>query len=242
MKKWFRIILFFGLMLSLAIATQAFVVFDPTNYLQNLKTALSTVQMLINQAKQLQNDLLNLTRLDSNLANTNLAAVQQSLSQLISLNQSVKGLALDYQQMQKAWDSTYKDFGFFNGLGGNDYAKYVGGLLNQTNNSIYDAMRAQGLVAQIGDDATNLQNLMNASQSAPGALAAAQTGNQIASIQAQQLIRMQTIMATSYRAESTYYAEVVQKQAAAQANAERLKLKEKNTLKEAPQGDGFKHF
>ena len=71
------------------------------------------------------------------------------------------------------------------------------GLLNQSSNSAYDAMRAQGLTAQIGNDAANLKTLMQASQSASGALAATQAGNQLSGMTVQQLMRLQEIVATS---------------------------------------------
>jgi P-type conjugative transfer protein TrbJ len=91
---------------------------------------------------------------------------------------------------------------------GADYAAHAYSVLQSTNDVIYDAMRAQGLVAQIGADTANLQSLMSASQSAQGALAAAQAGNQIAVLNTQQMMRLQQIMAASNQAQTAYYAEI----------------------------------
>jgi P-type conjugative transfer protein TrbJ len=242
MRRLFILGLALGLVLSCTATSRALVVYDPTNYLQNLKTAVSAAQMLVNQAKQLRNDLLNLTNLDNTLSANNLARIKGNLAELVALQKNITGLVWDYRQMQQAWDSVYRDFGYYNGLSGAAYANQANTLLNQTNRAIYDAMKAQGLTAQIGDDAANLEQLLTASQSAPGALAAAQAGNQIAGVQAQQLMRMETVMAASYRAESAYAAERVQREANARANARRLQLKGKNTLESAETGQGFPHF
>jgi P-type conjugative transfer protein TrbJ len=174
MRKLLIVILVLSLTVNFISTARAFVVYDPTNYLQNLKTAISTAQMLLNQAQQLQNDLLNLTKLDDTLAATNLATLKGNLSDLAALQKNLTGLVWDYQKMQQAWDAVYKDFGFYNGLSGTAYANQANTILDQTNRAIYDAMKAQGLTAQAGKDAENLQQLIAASQSAPGALAAAQ--------------------------------------------------------------------
>jgi P-type conjugative transfer protein TrbJ len=242
MRKILMIVLMACLAVFIVLPAQAFVVYDPTNYLQNLKTAISTAQMLLNQAQQLQNDLLNLTKLDDNLAATNLATLKGNLSDLATLQKNLIGLVWDYRKIQQAWDAVYKDFTYYNGLSGTAYANQANTMLNQTNRAIYDAMKAQGLTAQTGKDAENLQQLLTASQSAPGSLAAAQAGNQIAGMQAQQLLRIETVMTASYRVESTYAAERVQREAGARANAQRLQLKGENTLQNAETGAGFPHF
>jgi P-type conjugative transfer protein TrbJ len=96
-------------------------------------------------------------------------------------------------------------------------------------------MKAQGLVAQIDDDAANLDSLLRASSSASGALAAAQAGNQIAGVTSQQLMRLQHIVAASYRAQSSFYAEQAQKQAMSKADSERFF---KSTIKKPSEGQG----
>ena len=68
-------------------------------------------------------------------------------------------------------------------------------------------------LAAVGRRNTRVQSLAAASQNAQGALAAVQAGNQIAALQAQQLMRLQQIMAQSERAKSAYEAERSQKEA-----------------------------
>jgi P-type conjugative transfer protein TrbJ len=97
---------------------------------------------------------------------------------------------------------------------GTDYSQQVWTMMDQTSNAIYDAMQAQGLVAQIGDDHQNLQTLLNCSATAEGALSASQAGNQILGVICEQIFKMETIMSESYRAELSYENQILQQQAA----------------------------
>lgn len=107
-------------------------------------------------------------------------------------------------------------------MSGKGYAAQAQSVLNQTNNATYDAMRAQGLVSQLGNDARNLESLLNASNTSAGALAAVQAGNAIATVNTQQLMRLQQIVATSYRAQSSYHAQQANKEAMSQADSKRF--------------------
>ena len=53
-------------------------------------------------------------------------------------------------------------------------------------------------------------------------MAATQAGNQIAGMTVQQLMRLEQVMATSYRAQSSYFAAEAQKQAISDANSKRF--------------------
>lgn len=187
-------------------AEAALTVYDPAAVEQ-------MVQNVTYMSQQLQLSLQNLAKMDSSAASANMGQIQQQLAQLQQLQSQIRGLTMDYANMEQSWDETYKDFGDFNGMSGQDYASHAQKLAEVTNNSIYDAMVAQGLVAQLGNDEANLQSLAAASQNAQGALAAVQAGNQIAALQAQQLMRLQQIMAQSERAKSAYEAERSQKEA-----------------------------
>lgn len=205
------------------------IVFDPSvfaqtvmTYAKEVQTAINTATQIENQLRSLQNEARNLANMDLGSAAANMAGIQQNLNALVQLQSSVKGLTMDYARWQAEWDKVYKDFASFNGMSGKDYASQAQKILEQTNNATYDAMRAQGLVAQIGNDSANLQGLLSASRSAGGALAAAQAGNQIAGMTAQQLMRLEQIMASSYRAQSSYFAAEAQKQAISNANSKRF--------------------
>lgn len=180
---------------------------------------IATITTQINTLKQLEAALSNLALMDPATAAANIGQIQQTLGQLQILQQEVTGMTMDYQNFQQQWDNTYQDFGAYNGMSGNDYAYQAQQLNLATQRQIYDAMRAQGLIAGIPGDATNLQQLMVASQSSEGALAAAQAGNQISGIIAQQMMRLQQMISQSNQAQLSYQEQKQQQDAAAEAAA-----------------------
>lgn len=181
---------------------------------------IATITTQINTLKQLEAALSNLALMDPATAAANMGQIQQTLGQLQTLQQEVTGMTMDYQNFQQQWDNTYQDFGAYNGMSGNDYAYQAQQLNLATQRQIYDAMRAQGLIAGIPGDATNLQQLMIASQSSEGALAAAQAGNQISGLIAQQMMRLQQMMSQSNQAQLSYQEQKQQQDAAAEAAAQ----------------------
>jgi len=225
-------------------------VIDEANLMQNILTAVRTLQSNINEATQianqlasLRNEALNLMKMDPFAANQNVWAIQQQLFNLQNMTYTVRGLVMDYNRIQNQFDSLYPAFSKYNGMSGADYANQVDQLHKQTQNSMFDAMKAQGIVADTWKDQMSLQSLINASQTANGALSAAQTGNQIAALQATEMMKMQQIMATSYRAETSYYAEVAAREAAAKADSQTyFKLDVPNTLQGSGRGPGIRQF
>jgi P-type conjugative transfer protein TrbJ len=225
-------------------------VFDATNYALNQQSYLDQVKNTIYVYNQLKNQLTelaytaeNMKALDNKLSLSNITAMQQAVSKFVNFFTQTQGIALNYEQAQAAWDSTYPDFRKYNGLSGADYATRSAIIRDQTNHALYDAMKAQGLIAQVADDRTVLNKLLSASASATGTLAAIQVSNQLAGLQIEQLMRMQVIMSASYRAQASYYAEQVQGNAAAAGNAgSRMTIRSKNPLSGNGSGQGIVEF
>jgi type IV secretion system protein TrbJ len=237
MKKIRRLSMVFiiGAFLFVSPAAEAFlgfgdIVFDPSVFMQTLMSYFTEIEDYANQAEQLSNQVQslmneaqNLANMDQNAASRTISNISGSLQKLKDLKSNVRGITMDYMKLESAWDSVYKkDFKDFSGKSVKEYVDAAGKALQQTNNATYDAMKAQGLVAQIDDDAANLDSLLRASNSANGALAAAQAGNQIAGVTSQQLMRLQHIVASSYRAQSSFYAEQAQREAMAKADSDRF--------------------
>lgn len=194
----------------------ALVVYDPSNYAQNLQSALNSATQIQNQMKQLENDAANLQYMDSATASATMYRIQDNLAQLQMLQQQTQGMVMDYTDFQTAWDQQYQDFSAYSGMTGADYAEQAMRMTQTTQNQIYDAMRAQGLIAQAGNDAAALQQLLAASQSAQGARAAAQAGNQIAAMQAQSLMKLQQMIAQNNQAQLAYQQQKLQQDMAAE--------------------------
>lgn len=225
-------------------------VFDAANYTQNIlnyidqiKNTINSFQMLENQMMQIAFDAQNLRKMDATLSQTNIASIQYNLRAMNSLMSRYKGIAMSFENMQSVWDSVYRNFGKYNGgVSATDYANQSKKIRAQSSDALFDAMQTQGLVAQLENDETNLNRLLVASENADGALSAIQVSNQLIAFQIQQLMRFQQIMATSYRATTSYYTEEVVRQEAAANNAERMKLNAKDTLNSDGNGEGIVPF
>lgn len=208
-------------------------VFDYSNLLQAVVSYVQQTQQYMTQAQQyttqlrqlayqweaLQNDARNLRQMDSYAAQSTMYRIQDALYGLQTLTSKTRGIVLDYARVEGEFDRLYPDFQRYNGMSGRDYAQQALLQSRQTENAMVDAMKAQGLVANVKNDQEALRTLIQASRSSQGALSAAQVGNQIAALTAQQLMQLQTIISTSQRAQTSYLAEVNANDAAARAKA-----------------------
>ncbi len=88
----------------------AFIVFDPSNYSQNVLTAARTLQQINNQIPSLQNEAQMLINQARNLASLPLSSLQQ-LQQSVQRTQQLLGqaqnIAFDVQQVDKAFQQQY---------------------------------------------------------------------------------------------------------------------------------------
>lgn len=184
---------------------EALIVYDPTNYAANIQTSLKQVESVINELKMLENQAKQLMQLGQI---PELQQLQQTFGQLMKIRSEVTSLLNSYGQFQEQWDGVFKDFASVSGMSATEWAKQAEKMLSESNKALYDSVKAQTTVQQIESDAQALSALQNASQNAQGVLQAAQAGNQIAATTAQQLMRLQSIMAASNTAQATYYREL----------------------------------
>jgi P-type conjugative transfer protein TrbJ len=249
--KWSILMIAILLLLPLRPAAAFYTVFDPTaliqeilGYIDQISQTVNTARQIENQLSSLANEAKNLANMDSRTAWQTLSGIRSNLTQVMQMQANIRGLTMEYQKVEAAWDTLYRDFGSFNGMSGTDYAAQAQKVLDQTNRATYDAMRAQGLVSQLGNDARNLESLLNASNTSSGALSAAQAGNAIAAVNTQQLMRLQQIVATSYRVESSYHAQQANLEAMSRASSDKFfkSTIDRNPLEGSGKGRGTKHY
>jgi type IV secretion system protein TrbJ len=185
-------------------ASAQFVVFDPTNYAQNVLTAANTLQQINNQITSLQNEAQMLINQGRNLANlpySSLQTIQQSISQTQQLLREAQRIAYDVQQIDQAFSTQYAAIN-----GSVSSASLVDGARQRWQNSLsalQDAMRVQaGIVQSIDTARSEAGALISSSQSALGALQASQAGNQLLALQSKQLADMTALLASQGRAQS----------------------------------------
>ena len=184
-------------------AAQA-IVFDPSNFSQNVLTAARELQQVTNQITSLQNEAQMLVNQARNLKSLPYSALQQlqaSIQRTQQLLAQAQHIAFNVQQIDHAFQTTY---GTANA--GQSSSALIANAQQRWQNSVgalQDALRVQaGVVGNLDTNRTQMSALVSSSQSATGALQAAQAGNQILALQAQQLADLTAAVASQARAQS----------------------------------------
>jgi P-type conjugative transfer protein TrbJ len=180
------------------------VVFDPSNYAQNVLIAARALQQINNQIVSLQNQAQMLINQAKNLATlpfSSLLQLEQSIQRTQQLLGEAQRIAYDIEQIDRAFSTTYAPAS--SSL--SDQALIVNAQARWQNAmaGLQDAMRTQAtVVGNLDTNRTQMAALVTASQGASGALQASQAGNQLLALQAQQLADLIAVVAAHGRAQN----------------------------------------
>jgi P-type conjugative transfer protein TrbJ len=198
-------------------------VYDPSNYAQNVLQAARALQQINNQITGLQNQtqmLLNQARHLASLPYSSAQTIEQSLARTQQLLNQAQRITYDVNQIDRAFQRSYPQ----------SYApsstpqQLAGDARERWQNTLagyQDAMRVQaGVVQALDTTRTETGALVSSSQSAAGMLQATQAGNQLIALQTRQLVDLTALVAAQSRAQSLDGARVTanQEQARAQLN------------------------
>ena len=179
------------------------IVHDPRNYAQNILTAARTLEQINNQISMLQNQATSLVNEGRNLTSLPVSTLQELQGQVDRTRQllgEAQRVAFDVGDIQTAFDARYKGAA----LSGSQAAMVANAEArwNDSVGAFQDAMKVQaGVVTNMGVTRQSIGTLVSASQSATGALQAAQAGNQILAVQSQQLSDLAAAIAAQGRAQ-----------------------------------------
>ena len=180
------------------------IVFDPNNYVQNVLTAARALQQINNQITSLQNQAQMLINQAKNLANlpySSLQQLQSSIQRTQQLLAQAQRIAYDVQQIDRAFSTNYAP-----ASGSQSSQVLIANAQSRWQNSVaalQDTLRVQaGVVGNLDTNRIQTSALVTSSQGASGALQAAQAGNQILALQAQQLVDLTATVAAQGRAQS----------------------------------------
>lgn len=202
-------------------ASAQLTVFDPSNYAQNVLTAARALQQVNNQITSLQNEaqmLINQARNLASLPYSSLQQLQQSVGRTQQLLAQAQGIAFNVQQIDQAFSTTYvaSTNQSSQSLIANAQARWQYAV-----DGLQDALRVQAtVVGNLDTNRSAISALVGASQGATGALQAAQAGNQLLALQAQQLADLTATVAAQGRAQSL---EAAQRAAAQDQAREQLR-------------------
>ena len=213
-------------------ASAQWVVYDPSNFSQNVLTAARTLQQINNQIQSLQNEatmilnqgqsLVNQGKNLASLAYSPLAMLQQDIARTNALIAQAQGLTTQVGQLDQQFRQQYPS-----GVGANtSLDQTVAAARTRWNNSLEALNTTLGMQAQVnasitGDQAT-LSQVVGSSQGAVGILQATQATNQLLALMAKQTMQSQQLALAQGRATATEQARMLEADQEGQANRQRF--------------------
>jgi len=179
-------------------------VFDPSNYAQNVLIAARTLETINHQITALQNQaqaLVNQARNLTTLPLSELSALRGQIQRTQTLLAQAQQLAFKVEAIDEAFKGA---FGPSN-LSSSDATLVANAQTRWTTSvaAFQDALKIQaGVVGNLDGARDQMSRLVDASQSATGALQAAQAGNQLLALQSQQLGDLTALLAAQGRADN----------------------------------------
>ena len=179
------------------------IVYDPTNYAQNVLTAARSLQQINNQITQIQNQaqsLINQARNLTNLPTSVLSSIQQDIDRTRALIAQAQQIAYRVQDIDQVFSQRYPS----GSLSGSSSGTLVANAQTRWTDALaayQDSLRTGATVAGNLDSTRNqASTLVTASQGATGALQAAQAGNQLIALETRQLADLTAMLAAQARA------------------------------------------
>ena len=181
------------------------IVYDPSNYAENLLTAASELQQVNQNIQSLENQATMLINQAKNLASlpySSLSQLEASTQRTEQLLSQAQNIAYSVTTIDQAFTQLYPQS--YSGATSNTQLLADAQTRWQNARAGYqDSMNVQaGVVQNLQNAQTQISALVSSSQSASGALQAAQSGNQLMGLAAQQLADLTGVIAAMARAQS----------------------------------------
>jgi P-type conjugative transfer protein TrbJ len=186
-------------------SAQAWVVFDPWNYQQNLLTAIRSLEEIQNQVKQLTNEAQALTKMDLNLEQLGSSIggdLKSSMGEIKALLDKADGIALTVSatdsEMKKLFPSDYAS-----ALTNDQSLKAAKTRWDETLSAFKRSMSLEAKVVEnTNEDGNALSDLLSKSSTAIGNLQVQQAGNELIGLSVKQQLQLQNLIAADQRAQS----------------------------------------
>ncbi len=216
--------------LALAVAAPADaqfggIVYDPTNYAQNVLTAARSLQQINNQITQIQNQaqsLINQARNLTNLPTSVLSTIQQDIGRTRALITQAQQIAYRVENIDQVFSQRYPS----GSLAGTPSGTLVTNAQTRWTDALaayQDSLRTGATVTgNLDGTAAQTNTLVTASQGATGALQAAQAGNQLIALQTRQLADLTAMLAAQARANAIQSARAAADEAQGREEAQRF--------------------
>ena len=181
------------------------IVFDPSNYAQNVLTAARTLQQINNQVQSLQNEASMLTNMAKHLQPLDFSSLTQltrSMQRIDTLMSQAEGIAFDLTSTEAALREQFPDV-FDTAMTSDQMLAAAQAQWQAAKQGYRQTMRVQAqVVDNVQADSGLLAELVSQSQSAGGSLQAQQATNQLIALSTKQQLQIQQMMAAQYRADA----------------------------------------
>lgn len=198
------------------------IVFDPSNYSQNILTAARALEQINNQLRGLENQarlLINSTKNVTGLPASVAGQLKAHIDEINRLMAQAQGLSFEVEKTISQFETTYPRQ-YTAAVSSDRMTQDAAARRTNSYEALKRALLAQSKIMEaIGRDSATLQSLMTASSGAVGALQAQQSGNELAGLQVKQALQLQTLLAAQARTDALKSAG---EQASAEAARERF--------------------
>lgn len=198
------------------------IVFDPSNYSQNILTAARALDQINNQLRGLENQarlLINSAKNVTGLPASVAGQLKAHIDEINRLMAQANGLTFQVEKTVSQFETAYPRQ-YTAAVSSNRMAQDAAARRTNSYAALKQALLAQSkIVEAIERDGATLQSLMTASSGAVGALQAQQSGNELAGLQVKQALQLQALLAAQARADALKSAG---EQASAEAARERF--------------------
>ena len=209
----------FSLVATASPASAQLIVYDPTNFSQNVLTAARELQQVNNQIQSLENQATMLINQAKNLASlpySSVAQLEASIQRTEQLLTQAQRIAYSVTTIDQAFTQVYPQ-SYSTTTSTQQLLADAQSRWQNARAAYQDSMHVQaGAVQNLDNARIQINRLVTSSQSASGALQAAQSGNQIMGLATQQLADLTAVIAAMARAQSLDGARKVESQAQAQ--------------------------
>ena len=200
-------------------------VFDPSNYGQNLLTAARALQQIENQIKSLQNEaqmLINQAKHLEQMPTSVLNNIQRDYAQIQGLLKQANGITYNVQSMNQAYSQRYP----VSISSATSDLQMIASAQQRWQDSLaafqHSLTLGAGAVQNLPNTQAQTSSLVSASQSSAGILQATQAGNQLAAVQTRQLADLTGLVAAQGRAEAMEAARKAEAEGQAQEQLRRF--------------------
>lgn len=186
-----------------------FAVFDAGNLAQNVKSTIAQVEQVYNTAKQVEYTLNQIEMMERNLNKLSVEdwrSLRSSYYQLQGAYYQAKYISMRWERIADQYDRLYEKYDP-KVHDGKTYQAKRQKWAEQTDDSIRNAMQIHGVVENYDERDIALSKMLQASQDAPGILAAVQAGNEISAVIARQMMELTKIIVADSRARLSYLKE-----------------------------------